>query len=249
MCPDEMSKTDPGECGCDVPASDDAACAAVKDGLAHRYSFGGTGTAVTDSVGSKDGTIMNGGTKSSGVLTLDGVSDQYVEMPSGMVSGFTDATLEVWFTWDGTSEWQRIFDFGNTTEAPITGISYLYLCVHRGGGGGPRTAYTINSNGNETGADGANPVAMGTEHHMAVVVDESGGTLSLYLDGTLEQASTYAGSLENITDEIGYLGRSLWEFDDYFQGSLNEFRIYGIALTAEQLEYSWSQGVDPDFLQ
>jgi hypothetical protein len=62
MCPDEMSKTDPGECGCDVPASDDAACAAVKDGLAHRYSFGGTGTAVTDSVGSKDGTIMNGGT-------------------------------------------------------------------------------------------------------------------------------------------------------------------------------------------
>jgi hypothetical protein len=82
-----------------------------------------------------------------------------------------------------------------------------------------------------------------------LIVDESGGSLSLYVDGSLQQATAYSGSLTQVNDLYGYLGRSLYEVDPYYDGSFDEFRIYDVALTKAQLDYSIAGGADAPFLE
>ena len=55
--------------------------------LIHRYSFNGTGTEATDSVGNAHGTIVDASLDGSGSLTLDGSAEsQYVDLPDRIVS-------------------------------------------------------------------------------------------------------------------------------------------------------------------
>ena len=82
----------------------------MKSALLHRYSFDGTGTAVTDSVGAAHGTVVNAQLSGSGTVVLGGgTTDQYVDLPNGIVSSLTNATFEAWITWDGGNGWQRVF--------------------------------------------------------------------------------------------------------------------------------------------
>jgi hypothetical protein len=96
--------------------------------LVHRYSFNGTTTTVSDSVGNADGqtaVIAADGTPGapgsgppldgSGQLSLDGTTE-YVALPSGIVSSLGDATLIVWTAWHGAAAYQRVFDFGTSTQ-------------------------------------------------------------------------------------------------------------------------------------
>src|SRR5262249_44813494 len=67
--------------------------------LLHRYSFSETsGTTAADSVGGPawTGTLPNGGTFSNGQLTLASGSQQYVTLPTGIVSMLTNFTIEAW---------------------------------------------------------------------------------------------------------------------------------------------------------
>ncbi|HEX3777519.1 MAG TPA: LamG domain-containing protein, partial [Polyangiaceae bacterium] len=74
-------------------ATVDAAPSAAALHLIHRYSFNGDGTAAVDSVGGADGELKGGATLDGyGHATLDGVDD-YVNLPNGLISNLTDATL------------------------------------------------------------------------------------------------------------------------------------------------------------
>ena len=67
------------------------------------------------SVGTAHGTVVNTQLSGNGSVTLTGATgSQYVGLPSGIVSQLTNATLEVWVTWNGGGGWQRIFDFGDS---------------------------------------------------------------------------------------------------------------------------------------
>src|SRR5690348_11665631 len=93
----------------------------AKAALTHRYSFN-DGTA-NDSVGTANGTLINPshGTLANGMVNLansgtsnDPLANSYVDLPNnlGQTSSFT---IEGWATWGGGGDWQRIFDFGNTS--------------------------------------------------------------------------------------------------------------------------------------
>ena len=94
-CPQDLTKIVTGVCGCNLSDTAAPTC------LAHRYSFGGTGTVVVDSIspvgnGTANGTTLTG----SGLATLaGGVTDQYINLPRGLVSSFDNVTYEVWATW------------------------------------------------------------------------------------------------------------------------------------------------------
>jgi hypothetical protein len=82
--------------------------------ITHRYSFN-DGTA-NDSIGTANGTLVNGATASGGKLVLanNGVNNnpatgQYVSLPSNILNT-RDFTVESWFTWNGGNPWQRILD-------------------------------------------------------------------------------------------------------------------------------------------
>lgn len=241
-CPADGDKTEPGGCGC---GHSEASCDELKVALVHRYSFDGSGTEATDSVGMAHGTIV-GGTLANGVVDLEGLTtDQHVDLPDGLVSGLTDATFEIWSTWRGGSEWQRLFDFGDQTGS-MNGRSYLFLTPVSNGGVAravfrkPSTAEVIAS---DTALFPAN-----VPSHAAVVVDDTNDTLSLYVQGVLRATTTLTDSLSSINDVNNWLGKSNYAVDPNFSGTITEFRIYEAALTETQIALSHELGPDPAFL-
>jgi hypothetical protein len=198
--------------------------------------------------------VINATLGGAGTLTLaGGTSDQFVDMPNGLVSSSTDLTIEIWLTWSGGNLWQRIFDFGNNTSgsegAQGNGTSYLFLTPKAGT---PerclRLALTTNGISNETVVSGATALAINTLAHLTVVVDDTRDSLSLYLDGASLGTEPFTGHLSGIRDINNWLGRSQSVQDVELSGVLHELRFYRTALTTKQIELSHRAGPDPGFL-
>jgi len=163
-----------------------------------------------------------------GALRLDG-TDDYVALPIGsMMSSLTNSTLALWVNFSGQGgAWQRILDFGTSTA------NYIYVCP-QDGGGALHVALTANTG---TWTDivaptGALPTGW---HHLAVTIDGKAKNLKIFLDGQVvaDAATLYTLSdLGNTTQN--WLGRSEYA-DPYFNGVLDDFRVYNEALSAAQI--------------
>jgi hypothetical protein len=68
--------------------------------------------------------------------------------------------------------------------------------------------------------------------------------MTLYQDGELVKDCTLARPLSAIDDVNNWLGHSNFSADVDLDGIYDEFRIYGAALTAEQLADSFKAGPD-----
>ena len=256
-CPADLAKTAPGICGCGRPDADGAgvtSCSGLVSALVHRYRFDGSGTTLTDSKGDQDGTVVNATLTDTGQLELaGGTSDDYADLPNGLISSLTDATFEVWLTWSGGAAWQRIFDFGNNSAAEGsqgTGATYLFLTPRNVTGSGTlRVAYTTNGSSNETRLSAAAALSSSGMHHVAVVFDDTGNQMRLYVDDAPQGMIAITGSLSAINDVNNWLGRSQYSSDPELAGSLHELRIYGAPLSDAQLALSFADGPDPAYLE
>jgi hypothetical protein len=249
-CPFDAERLEPGACGCGVP-DDLPLC------LRHRYTFDGEGTTVVDLVGGADGTLLNTTLTDTGNLTLAGVaSEQYVVLPSGIISALgPSATIEAWVSWTGLGGfWQRIFDFGSSDAGPGVqgnGATYLFLTPSNATDLALRTGFTNAGLGAETFVTSAAPLPANELVHVAVVVDGAAQTISLYQEAELLGVQTTGTiNLARLNDIDNFLGHSHWTFDEEYQGTYDEFRIYSAALTTEQLEVLVAAGPDelPDEL-
>ncbi|MGC3959968.1 MAG: carbohydrate-binding protein [Verrucomicrobiota bacterium] len=207
--------------------------------LAHRYSFSEIGgNTVTDSDGGPawNGTVFNGGSLAGGQLTLASASSQYVNLPPGIVSTLSNFTITAWVRLNSAAGWARIFDFGNNTT------SYMFLTPTNGGAGGRlRFGITTNSAGGEQQITGPTALSVGGWHHVAVTLN--GNTGILYLNG-VPQATNASMTLKpfNLGNTANnYLGRSQWS-DPYFNGHLDEFRIYSVAHSAAEIAAMYALG-------
>jgi len=72
--------------------------------------------------------------------------------------------------------------------------------------------------------------------------------LTLYVDGMLACAKALPFDLSDIDDVNCWLGRSQFASDGGFVGTIEEFRIYDVALSASQVALSYQAGPDPPFL-
>ena len=260
-CPQNGARLMPGVCGCALPDTAAPSC------LAHRYSFndgtpsdGGTGdggdvggggtTMVRDSVGTANGTAVNVVLRGTGTLTLAGdQTDQYVSLPGGIISALgNSATFEGWINWTGAGAWQRIFDFGvaDPTTPGVQGTGSAFVFLSPLGGTGV-ALFTVNTVGLTEvmapqffpqGAAGAQP------HHFAAVVDASGPSARLYIDGTLVGSTPLVSTLSGLRDVNNWLGRSQFLPDPEFGGTYYEFRIHSTAMTQAQINASIAAGPD-----
>jgi len=259
-CPNDPNKTEPGVCGCGVA---EAPCLALKTALLHRYTFSGTGTTVTDSRGSANGTVKGKGAALSGngtlvlaggVLPVASDPGQYVELPTNCLMGLSNVTFEAWITWNGGTDsatyqsyWQRVFDFGETST--VTTGSYLMLTPRAANGTGPsRVTFSAGM-----GAMSETPMVSGGQLkaatlHFTVVVDQTNSLISLYTNGALSAAGTFSNSLSVIHSTNCWLGRSQYAGDPYFSGTFDEFRVYSGALSAADIAFSQAMGPNPAFL-
>lgn len=226
------------------------ACGAVVACLVHRYSFGGTGTTVTDSVSDAHGTVVNATVGGGQVTLTGGTSDQYVSLPPAIFSDLTSATFEVWLTWSGGSAWQRIFDFGTNDGAGAgrqgpNGTSYLFVTPRAVNNSGRlRVAFSLAGPTGETLIDASAALPTSGTSHVAVVVDDSAETLALYLNGASAGSSALTGSLSSLSIVNAWLGRSQFASDPEFAGAIQEFRVYAAARTSTQISASFSAGPD-----
>ena len=199
--------------------------------LVHRYSFSETsGASVADSVGGPvwTGTLPNGGTFSSGQLTLASASSQYANLPAGIVGSLSNFTIVAWVKLNSTTNWNRLFDFGSSTAVN------MFLTPQNGGDGRVRFAITTSGGGGEQQINCASTMSAGVWYQVAVTLNGNRGVL--YLNGlpvgtnnamTLRPSSL--GSTAN-----NYIGRSQYP-DPYLNGLIDEFRIYNIGLSAAEI--------------
>jgi concanavalin A-like lectin/glucanase superfamily protein len=229
-------------------ASDDAptTCAsndiAPSGSLLHRYSFDGTGTVAKDSAGTADGDLKPGATlDGKGMLTLDGVNG-YVNLPNHLISVLNEVTFVTWTTFLGGSGFERIFDFGvGVGEDDTSGQGVSYLAVAPYGGESRLLMLAKEPTMSEIQITSAANVSDNTEHQVALVF-VSASHAELYLDGQLLSRSPVPFSLSVIDDVNDWIGRSQWVNDHSYNGTVDEFRIYGQALTPCAIQALYDAG-------
>jgi hypothetical protein len=252
-----------GDASLDAAAADtgcaDPIICTLKTSMLHRYSFAGTGTQVMDSIGTADGTVMNAQLSGKGTVVLSGGgTDQYVSLPAGIVRQLTNATLEVWLTWDGGGPWQRIFDFGDSDQkAGLQGqaVSNLYVtpqAMPAAAFPGPWVMTAGFKRAEQMPIDelhlvAAKALVTGALVQLALVIDADNHQMSLYRNGAKETSTSFVGSLSTLNDVNNWLGRSQYADDPSLGATLHEFRIFGAALSLAALQASFTAGPDAVF--
>lgn len=214
--------------------------------LKHRYSFNETsGTVAKDSVGTANGDLIGGASLNGGKVKLDGV-DGYVNLPNGIVSSLgANGTIELWYSYDGGGAWSRVFDLGTRVDGEDgtgNGLDYLFF-TPKTGDGIPRFYANFPDGGDTTVISLPTYQAVGEEHSVAITYSYDGRTARMYLDGVLVNSGSATKPLSALNDDNNnWLGRSQFPSDPFFAGSINEFRLYTGALTAEQVAASFAAG-------
>ncbi len=210
---------------------------AQTNALKHRYSFN---TSANDLAGAANGTLLGGATLTNGALVLNG-SGGYLALPANLVTGYTAISLEAWVTDNGSGNWSRIYDFGNNTTV------YMFLSLPSGSSN-LRGAYTTNSNGAEQVLQWPNSgrPPVGQPAHIVWTSDGASHLGLLYVNGVPVATNV---SMTLTPDSLGpttnnWLGRSQWSGDPYFKGSLDEFRIYNVALSSNVIAQDFQAGPD-----
>jgi len=102
-------------------------------------------------------------------------------------------------------------------------------------------------NGSNVGTDGSTNIADGNWHFIAVVFDYSGATLSLYLDGNSTPEVQFTGltpGTVNIFSGSSALGYQIQGGPfRYFPGSMDQFRVFPIALSQTQITELYNEVV------
>ncbi len=215
--------------------------------VAHWKFDDGSGTTAQDSSGNGyDGTLFGEpkwvAGQIGGALEFDGSND-YVELPIGsLISSLTSSTFATWvdFSNEGGG-WQRIFDFGTGT------IVNMFLTPRMGTDGSMRFAITIDTFNDEDQTTA--PVTLPSGWHQVVLTMNADENVhSLYLDGELAARNTTARHTPSTLGETNqnWLGRSQYAADGYFDGRLDDFRIYDRVLTPKQIEDLFN-GIPPEF--
>jgi hypothetical protein len=174
---------------------------------------------------------IQGLTSMGKALQFDGLND-YVELPIGtLLSTSSSMTVATFANMaESTSGWQRIFDFGTGST------NYMFLTPRQGTSGTMRFAIRTTAV-TEQQATAPATLPFGW-HHVAVVIDSAAMQLRLYMDGTL----VASGATTLLPKDLGvttqnWLGRSQFTADGFYNGSLDDFRIYNRALSEAEVRY------------
>lgn len=200
------------------------------------YKFDETGgTTAKDSSGhGYDGTYVGSPSFGTGVqgnaVRLSGGS--YVKIPNGVLKNASSVTVSTYAKWQGGASFQWLFGLGPDSN------KYLFATPSNGGST-LYSAITKASWSAESKLTGSSQLTPGVWRHVTVTLDGSTGAMVLYADGvevartttTIKPSELYDAA----KDYSGYIGKSLYSADPSFAGEVDDFRVYGRALSASEV--------------
>jgi hypothetical protein len=229
--------------------------------LLHRYAFDGTGVGagvvVKDLIGGADGTLQEAmpdpgcpaeprpTLDGNGLLVLDGCKG-YVNLPNHLINVLSETTIMLWAQWSGGAGFQRYFDFGiGAGEDNTSGQGQSFLAVSPAGLTATRLQIFARPSPavNELNVMTAAAMDDKKEHQIAVVF-VSNSYVDLYRDGVRLDHAAVTWPLSGINDVNEWIGRSQWMSDHTFNGTVNEVRIYGKALSECAMRAAYTAGPD-----
>jgi hypothetical protein len=169
-------------------------------------------------------------------VVLDG-NNGYVQLPPGIIGGYSAVSIEAWATFGANGKWARLWDFGDQ-NAGGAGNSSLYFTPHNGGDGMQMTMFKPGF-----GSDVALATNLDNASEMQIVGVYTGSYMELYFNGALVGKNP-AVSLQvtDVLDVNSFIGKSMFNADPFFTGSVDEFRIYEGALTASAVASNFAAG-------
>jgi fibronectin type 3 domain-containing protein len=215
------------------------------------YSFEeGTGTTTIDSVGGNNGTLQGNtsptwvaGQVGTGALSFSG-DGTYLQTTAESAVKVNSNLATVLGSTSTLSVWVKTTQVGNNTHymAPaITG-------AEQNGGSSDINWGTLNASGqigvyvgDTGGVYSTNPINNGQWHNVVMTRDAGTGTVQLYVDGVLNgTASLGSGNKTSQFFLIGALSDvasngTTFSGANYFNGSIDELRIYNRVLSAAEV--------------
>ncbi len=226
-----------GYIDCNMVASDGCetmgACVSLTDGLVVHHPFDGTAVDIRHGA---NGTVIgvsfvndrfnNPARAARFSAASSGFSGSSVVVPnnSRLPVGASARTLSLWINdRRNTSTWQyrSVVGYGDIMTATRFGISMLADF-------GARTDRPLFS-GQSADVGGSTDFLDSRWHHVAATYD---GTLRLYVDGALNNSSAVT---LNTTTQMLYIGRAPVRMSEYFDGDIDDLRIYDRALRANEI--------------
>lgn len=180
-------------------------------------------------------------------LEFDG-TDDYVAIQNFNYSGtgHAEVTVECWIkTANGGSQVVASYDRNEFWRLEIAGS----------GAGTGQIGWDLMTNSGQIDFGSNARVDDGEWHHIAAVYDN--GAVKIYIDGGLDASTTKGSTFGSSNTRYGYVGvgSESSTFDnskgpeDYFDGQIDEFRIWNVALdqsTIQEFMYQGAQGNHPN---
>lgn len=195
------------------------------------------GTTVTDSVsGVAVATIQGNGAafNGSGLVLPGGAAGSgaaYLQLPGGIISAYTDVTIEIWSRTISAQNWARLMDFNNGTA------NYIMLTACNGTDLNAQRFDSANG-GTSVTLDSGLPTAAGLLHHYAITYASTGGSSgrwTWYRDGDEVAYLDVGYALSALQDVNNWLGRSAYGSDALANCEYDEVRISNVAMTRDQI--------------
>ena len=215
------------------------------DGLVAEWHFDeGSGSVLKDSSGNGNDGVIYGATwvegKYGGALSFDGVND-YIEIPdSPELSGGTgkSKTVELWFNMEKEGSLVTKYASASNKDWGLSTSNVIFY---------------YETGGRDIRFTSGTTISTGEWHHIAFTFERSVGTnnakLIVYFDGNKLELKPYDRVLPdqlydmpdtNAPVSIGYTGKVY--NSGYFNGKIDEVRIYNRALSAEEVKEQYEQG-------
>lgn len=187
---------------------------------------GGT-TANDSSSKHKDGSLQNGlsfDTNSvsgqvGGALSFDGGND-YIDLPDGFNDFTKGCTVSVWVNPTAVQNWARFIDLGNGSSSDNIWFGRQSNTNN--------LAFECWSGASSAGLVLAPDAITLNEWQLLTAAVDASGNARLYKNGQL--VGTGTASPSSVTRTRNYIGRSNWSADAYYQGAMDDIRIYNYKL-------------------
>ena len=198
-----------------------------------------SGTAAADISGKgMNGTLMGGmsfGTNRVNgnlgtALTFDGVDD-YIDLPDGFDEFDNGCTFTLWAKPTAANSYARFIELSN-------GSSNNNIYLSREGTGAGLRFKSFGSSDSAGAVIADNAIELDRWQFFAATIDNS-GNVSLYKNGELIKTGTSTWPW-GVKRTQNYIGRSSWASDEYYQGAMDEMRVFDFALTDSQVQYVYT---------